>query len=138
MAHTTKQGPEASPPAELRHGNADDVTRHSFRGPVSGGDHITVRIAGSHHAVADIGSRGIGILLTEGTALVPGQSHDLLLALGNKEVSLRGIIRHVTRDDETGGFHCGIQLLDLTPEIERQLQEFVLRQRHHLFPKPPA
>lgn len=143
MANTKKSGPETAPPArpspeqpppaELCHDDADDVTRHSFRGAVGDADHITAEIAGNRHTVLDIGSRGIGLLLSEGMALVPGQTHDLTLAFGGRALTLRGLVRHVTMDDEAGAFHCGIQLLDLSREAEQQLQEFILRQRHHLF-----
>lgn len=148
MANTKKSGPETAagtipspdqpPPAELCQGDAGDVTRHSFRGAVADTDHISAEIAGSRHAVLDVGSRGIGILLSGGAALVPGQTHDLTLTFGNRALRLRGLVRHVTLDDEAGAFHCGIQLLDLSREAEQQLQEFVLRQRHHLVIRPPA
>lgn len=138
MAHTKKGGSENPSPAELCHADADDVTRHSFRGPVTETDHIIATIAGQRHAVADIGSHGIGILLAEGTALIPGQTHDFTLTLGNETLRLQGVVRHVTKNDEANAFHCGIQLLNPDHETERQLQKFILYQRQHLFTKPPA
>lgn len=138
MAHMKKNGPEITTPAELCHADAEDVTRHSFRSPVPAAAHITATIADQQYAVADIGSHGIGILVAEGSVLPPGQTCDLTLTLGNESIRLRGLIRHVTKDEEANAFHCGIQLLDLNREAEQRLQEFVLRQRHHLFTRPPA
>lgn len=138
MAHTKKGGAENPSPAELCHADADDVTRHSFRGPVTEADHITATIAGQRHIVADIGSHGIGILLAEGTTLVPGQTHDFILTLGSETLRLQGVVRHVTKDDEANAFHCGIQILNSDHEAEQQLQKFILCQRQHLFTKPPA
>ena len=132
------QNKQGEPPAELHQADADDVTRHSFRSPISETDHITATIGGQAYAVADIGSRGIGITLHEGTALVPGQRHDLTLALGGQNITLQGLVRHVTLDDEAGAFHCGIELLNLDRRTEQQLQEFILTQRHHLFAGRPA
>lgn len=138
MAPTRNGAPEDAPPAELNLTDADDVTRDSFRSHVTDADHITVQIAGQRHALVDVGSHGIGILLAEGTVLVPGQTHDLLLTLGNQTLALRGLVRHVTKDDEANAFHCGIELVDLTLPAAQQLQEFVLRQRRNFFPHPSA
>jgi c-di-GMP-binding flagellar brake protein YcgR len=132
MAKTKKDAPPHGI-AELSQGDADDVTRRSFRGMVGETEHITLEIAGRRHPVVDIGSHGLGILLADGNALAPGQSHELTLALGSRTFRLKGVVRHVTRDDEAGAFHCGIQLLDLDDQAETELQAFVLRQRHHLF-----
>jgi len=138
MAQNKKDTANTAAPAELCQADADDVTRHSFRGQVNEAARITATINGEHHTVVDIGSRGLGILLAKGTALVPGQTHDFTLALGKQTIALKGLIRHVTRDDEAGAFHCGIELLALDHATEQQLQEFVLRQRHQLFTRPPA
>ena len=110
-----------------------DIIRHSFRGPVSDADQVTVAIAGQSYPVSDIGSHGIGITLTSGSALVAGQTYKMTLDIQGHPFELQGQVKHISRDEESATFHCGIQLLHLTGEAEQRLQEFVLRQRHTLF-----
>lgn len=110
-----------------------EITRHSFRGPVSDADQITLEINGRHYQVVDIGSHGIGIALPDNTTLAKGERCAVNLLLQGQRLALQGAVKHISEDAEAGLFHCGIELLDLSREAEQQLQAFVLRQRHSLF-----
>jgi len=142
MANKKTTGPEIEPwemPPPSRPAGAtaatpplSDVLRHSFRGMVSEADQAIVEIAGQRYPILDIGSRGIGIVLPDGKALVVGQTYDLVLEIKKYPFPLRGVVKHLTRNEGDATFLVGIQLLDLDGEAEERLQAFVLRQRQAL------
>ncbi len=113
----------------------DDVvgrTRETFRLPVLEGHEIRVVVDGESFPLLDMGSRGIGIQLTDPDRFVRGErlAHVVIL-IGDDKFAMKGKVVHVTKEKDL--VVCGIALKGMDEETETRLQSFLQQHRKLYF-----
>ncbi|ADH85537.1 PilZ domain-containing protein [Desulfurivibrio alkaliphilus] len=112
--------------------NQEQVTRHSFRLPVSGLDEVTVKINGREREIFNLSNHGIGVRFRPPEAFDPeGPPLAVELKLGDVDLRLTGKVVHISR--EGNDYLCGIDLVDLDETSRQHLLAHVARLRAQLF-----
>jgi len=111
----------------------EQITRDIFRIPVLETHDVTALLEKQNFPVINVGSKGIGILLTDEESFpVSDQIFDIMLRLMGKEFELQGKIVHVS-PHESGNYLCGIELLDLNNECEQTIASYIKNHRSSMF-----
>lgn len=111
----------------------EQITRDIFRIPVLESHDITALLENQHFPVINLGSKGVGILLTEeDTFPVSDQVFDISLSLMGKKFELQGKIVHVS-PHESGNYLCGIELIDLNSECKQTIADYIKKFRSNMF-----
>lgn len=137
MSRKENEGPEVlswemkRPPADMfiDLGLPKEISRQCYREPIAPEEEITARLNGRNFRVIDIGSRGIGISLSNRDDLPQGRELDITITLNEKLIHISGRIVHISQEPEEGSYRCGVLFIDLAEETKRELEEFI--QKHH-------
>ncbi|MDH3393239.1 MAG: PilZ domain-containing protein [Desulfobulbaceae bacterium] len=111
----------------------EQITRDIFRIPVLATDKVTALIEKQSFPVINLGSKGLGILLTdEETFPVSDQIFDISLQINGKQFELQGKIVHASPHD-SGNYLCGVELVDMDSECERTIADYIKKHRSSMF-----
>ncbi|HIJ79239.1 MAG: PilZ domain-containing protein [Desulfobulbaceae bacterium] len=113
--------------------NLKSIIRHSFREPILPEDSIFAEIAGQRYQVVDIGSQGLGITTPDKSRLQTETSYEFKLYIGENSLVFMAKIAHISPCDESGQYHCGVKIIDMSRDIELKLQQFLLEHHAKLF-----
>lgn len=124
-------------PAGVNAADADleKIIRKTYREPIADDDRVCAEIDGLTHRVCDIGSRGLGLILSSPGAFQAGSSCSIALHIGNNTITLRGKISHISAIETSGEYHCGIEFISLGRDEEQTLQHFLTAHHARLFGK---
>ncbi len=105
--------------------------RRSFRFPMAGRE-VRAVVDGEAFPLLDVGSHGIAVRLEDPDRFVKGETiaHVVLILDGDK-IETRGRVVHITRGGET--VSCGIELKDISDDMEARLQAFLQGCREDYF-----
>gem|GEM_PF-2511284 len=117
------------PSLALKDEDAKKLMRGSFRIPIGNEDQISVRLEGAVFQVLNISEGGIGLLIKnpEG-GLKEGWMGTLLMSIEGKEWNVQARVSHLSPYD-SGDFICGLQFMEVSPQLEQSLNEFLSRTR---------
>ena len=111
----------------------EQITRDIFRIPVVESHDVTALIEKQSVPVINLGSKGLGILLTEEEAFpVSDDIFDLTLDLSDKEFDLQGKVVHVSPHD-SGNYLCGVELVDMSKECGQTIAAYIKKHRSSMF-----
>ncbi len=110
----------------------DGRPRDSFRMPLADEHEVRAVVDGESFPLLDIGSRGIGIQLSDPDRFVRGEflAH-VVIIIGDDKLIMKGKVIHVTREKELTV--CGIALKGLDDATEARLQSFLQQHRNIYF-----
>lgn len=112
-----------------------DIIRESFRAPSDEFGTVSLQIGDQHFDVVNIGTHGIGILLSQGDAFsINEKLGSINLIWQGNAFPLQGKVVHIS-PDESGNYLCGIELTKLDEESDKKLREHLEQYRHTLFEK---
>lgn len=124
--------PAGASPADA---DLEKIIRKNYREPIADDDPVCAEIDGLTHRVCDIGSRGLGLILSSPGAFQAGSPCSITLHIGNNTITLRGKISHISPIETTGEYHCGIEFVNLGQNEEQTLQHFLTAHHTRLFGK---
>jgi hypothetical protein len=111
------------------------IIRESFRAPGGEFGTVSVQIGDQHFDVVNIGTHGIGILLSQGDAFsINEELHSIDLIWQGNSFTLQGKVVHIS-PTESGTYLCGIELTRVDEASDKQLHEHLERHRSALFEK---
>lgn len=111
----------------------EQITRDIFRIPVHPSDKVTALIEQQSFPVINLGSRGLGILLTdEETFPVSDQTFDITLQISEKQFELQGKIVHAS-PHESGSYLCGVELVGMDNQCEQTIADYIKKHRSSMF-----
>jgi len=111
----------------------EQITRDIFRIPVHESHDVRALIEEQSFPVINLGSRGVGILLSEEDALpVSDQLFNIILHLAGKRFELQGKIVHVSPHD-SGNYLCGVELVDMTKACGQTIAAYIKKHRSSMF-----
>ncbi|MBU4118051.1 MAG: PilZ domain-containing protein [Proteobacteria bacterium] len=113
----------------------EKIIRKNYREPIADDDPVCAEIDGLTHRVCDIGSRGLGLILSSPGAFQAGSSCSITLHIGNNTITLRGKTTHISPIETSGEYHCGIEFINLGQNEEQTLQHFLTAHHIRLFGK---
>ncbi|MDH5299499.1 MAG: PilZ domain-containing protein [Desulfobulbaceae bacterium] len=113
----------------------EQITRDIFRIPVLESHDVTVQIDSRSFTVVNLGSKGLGIILTgENLFAADNKLHAITLVLGGKQFNLEGRVVHVSPHD-SGNYLCGIELVDMDVDSSKAIDDYIRQNRSTLFAK---
>lgn len=63
-----------------------------------------------------------GIMIENRNQIDKGEKLELMIAVGNETIKVRGIVRHVESEQEQ--FRMGIEFVDLAPDVQALIDKF--------------
>lgn len=111
----------------------EQITRDIFRIPVHESHDVSALIEKQSFPVINLGSKGLGILLSEEDAF-PASDRilSILLRLNGKQFELQGKIVHVSPHD-SGNYLCGVELIGMTSQCEKTIADYIKKHRSSMF-----
>ncbi len=113
----------------------EQIIRHSYRIPASELDDISVRVNGREQEIISLSNHGIGIRCRppEESFEVGALPLDIELRLGDKLLCFTGNVAHITHQDDSDDYLCGIDLVDMDEASREALLAYVARIRAAIF-----
>jgi c-di-GMP-binding flagellar brake protein YcgR len=113
----------------------EQIIRQIYRIPITDTDKVSVLVNGQKHEVVNLGSHGVGILLSSPSSFrVNNESHTIDLLLDGEHLQSEGEIVHITQHG-SDNYLCGIKLVNMDEKKQEKLLACVFRIRARLFTK---
>lgn len=111
------------------------ITRETYRAPVDPSEPVRVQVGKKRFDAVNVARRGIGFIVSNPDAFVPGEVLEpLTVIVGKVRIAFKGRVVHVS-PYEGGKYLCGIEIVHSDPESLAQFEAYLERNRHLLFSK---
>ncbi len=111
----------------------EQITRDIFRIPILDSNDVTALIEKQSLPVINLGSKGIGILLSEDEAFpVSDETFAISLHLSGKQFELQGKIVHAS-PQESGNYLCGVEFIDMSKQCGKTITNYIKKHRSSMF-----
>ena len=111
----------------------EEIVRQSYRIPCADTDNAEVIIKGKSYAVVNVGSSGLGIVLSDEHVFQEGEElASIEFRMLGQKMLLKGRVVHISTEEDNS-YLCGIFLAEMGEEQSKRIRELIQLRRQALF-----